>query len=60
MDRYKKERRLVDLSILPLFPMMARRTVITDTKTGKQAKAHDRQSFNESDRKAWDKLKRQK
>ena len=55
MSRYKTEHSEVDLGI-PLLPMIAKKTVITDTNTGKTAKGLDWSSFKASDRKAWEAL----
>ena len=50
MSRYKTEHSDV--------PMMAKKTVITDTTTGKKAESLDWSSFQEADRKAWEALKK--
>ena len=57
MNRYKTEHSEVDVGI-PMLPMMAKKTIITDTKTGTAAKGLDWSSFQESDRKAWEALKK--
>jgi hypothetical protein len=58
MSRYKTEHSKVDVGIPILLPMMAKKTVITDTNTGKTAKGLDWSSFKASDRKAWEALKK--
>jgi hypothetical protein len=58
MSRYKTEHTEVDLGI-PLLPMMAKKTVITDATTGKKAEGLDWSSFREADRKAWEALKKE-
>ncbi len=52
MGRYEKEHGTVDLGI-PLIPLIARKTVITDTKTGDRAEGIDWDSYKKSDSKAW-------
>lgn len=46
----------VDVSVIPFIPMLAKKTVITDTQTKQKAEGLDWNSFRESDRKAWEKL----
>ena len=58
MKRHKTEHSKVDVGIPILLPMMAKKTVITDTNTGKTAKGLDWSSFQASDRKAWEVLKK--
>lgn len=57
MGRYKKEHAVVDVSIVPFMPLLAKKTVIADTETKRQAEGYDWRSFQESERKAWEKLK---
>jgi hypothetical protein len=58
MSRYKKEHSYEDVGIPFLWPMIAKKTEITDTETGRQAKGYDWSSFGKSDREAFDKLKK--
>ena len=60
MSRYKKEHSYEDVGIPLIWPMIAKKTVITDTETGKQAKGFDWNSFRESDREASKNLKAKK
>jgi len=57
MSRYRIDHSQVDVGI-PLLPAMAKKTVITDTNTGKTAKGLDWSSFQEADRKAWEALRK--
>ena len=58
MNRYRKDHRVVDVSILPFFPMLAKKTTLQDTKTDQQASGYDWKSFEKSERNAWDSLKK--
>lgn len=60
MGRYTTEHATVDVSVIPFIPMLAKKTVITDTRTKKMAEGYDWSSFKESERKAWEKLQRAK
>jgi hypothetical protein len=57
MSRYETEHNLVDVSPIPLIPMLANETVITDTQTGETGRGFDWNGYAESDRQAWDDLK---
>jgi len=39
-----------------IFPILVKETTITDTKTGEEGRGLDRNSYKESDRKAWEDL----
>lgn len=57
MGRYEKKHSVVELGIPVILPMPAKKTVITDTETGKQSQGLDWSSYKESDLKAWKKLR---
>ena len=60
MGRYDKKHSYENLGIPFVFPLYARKTVITDRETGREAKALDWDSYKKSDRKAWEKLIKEK
>jgi hypothetical protein len=55
---FQKEHKVVDVSPIPLFQMRARETVIRDTWTGNTGRGLDWNSYEASDRKAWEDLGR--
>ena len=58
MGRYVTYHTFEDIGIPGIFPVLVKKTVITDTKTGKRAEGLDWNSCAKSDRKAWEKLKK--
>lgn len=58
MARYNTEHSYVDVGIPIFFPDIVKKTVIRDTKTGKTGKGLDRDTYGESDRKAWQDLQK--
>ena len=58
MARYKTEHSYVDVGLPIFFPVIVKKSVITDTKTGKSGKGLDRDSYSGSDRKAWEDLQK--
>ena len=60
MGRYKTEHTLVDVSPLPLIPVLAKKATITDTKTKQKAEGYDWKSFGKAEAKAREKLSEQR
>jgi hypothetical protein len=59
MGRYKTIHQHVDNGFwLPGLSLPAKKTTIVDTRTGARAEGFDRSSFSESDRKAWENLRK--
>jgi len=58
VSRYKKEHSYEDVGIPLICPIIAKKTVITDTETGNQAKGYDWSSFRKSDSEAFENLKK--
>jgi len=56
MSRYEKKHGYVDVGIPLVLPILVKKTVLTDTKTGKESEGLDWHSYQKSDRKAWEKL----
>ncbi len=59
MGRYEKKQSLVDVGIPVIFPLLVKKTVVTDTESGKQGRGLDWPSYKESDRKAWKNLNKE-
>ena len=60
LDRYKIEHGFADVSPLPLIPILAKKSTIRDTRTGRTIEALDWHSWQASDRKAMEKLKNER
>ena len=60
MGRYDKKHSYENLGIPLVLPLYAHKTVITDRETGKEATALDWNSRRKSERKAWEKLTKEK
>ena len=60
MGRYKTEHGIADLSLIPFIPMIAKRVVITDTKTNRKAEGVDWESYPKAEAKAMEKLVQQR
>ncbi len=60
MGRYDKKHSYENLGIPLVLPLYAHKTVIRDRETGREAEALDWDSYTESDRKAWEKLIKEK
>lgn len=56
MGRYTTEHTVVDVSIVPFFPRLAKKSVIKDQITGKKAEGYDWNSYEKAEAKAWEKL----
>jgi hypothetical protein len=60
MARFINEHKIVDLSLIPLLPLLAKEVVIRDTEPGQQSRGYDRNSFEQAERQAWELLKNQR
>ena len=60
MGRYEKYHSVEELGIAGPLSLPVHKTVIRDNETGERAEGLDWDSFRESDRKAWEELKKDK